>query len=95
MPWVPEELLFAWGRGRENKYISSQLNKRNPSSGSLMFPELLNKPKRHTESNIRANWLINAILKTTDSKFNKLEKGMQMRALEGALFMIGYKVKGE
>ena len=91
---VPEELLFAWGRGQESKYVSSQLNKRNPSVGSLSFPELLNNPRRHTESSIRANWLISMILKNTDSKFNKLDKQVQMRALEAALFMIGYKVKG-
>ena len=91
---VPNELAFAWGKGKESTYKSSLINKRNPSKGNYVFPELMNNPKRHTENNIRANWLLREIVDTTDSKFNKLEKTIQLRALEASLFMIGYKVTG-
>lgn len=91
---VPNELAFAWGKGKESTYKSSSMNKRNPSKGNYIFPELMNNPKRHTESNIRANWLLREIVDKTDSKFNKLEKPLQLRALEASLFMIGYDVTG-
>ncbi|GGG05468.1 hypothetical protein [Paenibacillus abyssi] len=90
---VPVELVFAWGKGRESTYISSSQNKRNPGSVKYSFPELMYKnPERHTENNIRANWLLSEIVNNTNSKFNDLDKKVRMRALESALFMIGYKV---
>ncbi|NLX88398.1 MAG: hypothetical protein GXZ09_03185 [Syntrophomonadaceae bacterium] len=89
---VPPELLFAWGRGKEQTYKPGSINRRNPSKGHYIFPELLNNPKRHTESNIKANWLLKAILDNTQSKFNKLDQKMQLIALQSALFMIGYCV---
>lgn len=89
---VPNELGFAWGKGKESTYKSSLENKRNPSQGKYIFPELQNNPKRHTENNIRANWLLKEILERTDSRFNKLAESLQLRALEAALFMIGYDV---
>jgi hypothetical protein len=91
---VPNELAFAWGKGKESTYKSSSMNKRNPSKENYVFPELMNNPKRHTENNIRANWLLREIADITDSKFNKLEKALQMRAIEASLFMIGYEVSG-
>lgn len=89
---VPYELEFAWGRGKETTYITSQCNKRNPSNEKYKFPELLSNPKRHLENNLRANWLLKEIIDTTHSKFNRLDKRIQLRALEAALFMIGYDV---
>jgi len=89
---VPRELAFAWGKGKESTYRSSLENKRNPSLGKYAFKELLNNPQRHTENNIRANWLLKELLNKTYSKFNKLDKALQLRALEAALFMIGYDV---
>lgn len=92
---VPNELTFAWGKGKESTYTSSLENKRNPSQGKYIFPELQNNPKRHIENNIRANWLLKEILERTDSKFNKLDKTYRLRALEAALFMIGYDVTAQ
>jgi hypothetical protein len=89
---VPCELEFAWGRGKESTYTTSKYNKRNPSSDKYKFPELMNNSKRHLENNLRANWLIKEIIDRTESKFNRLEKCIQLRALESALFMIGYNV---
>jgi hypothetical protein len=90
---VPEELKFAWGKGRDNK-DNNGVNRRDPCRNGYEFPKLSNNPKRHTENNIKANWLLREILDKTKSKFSKLDKDIQMRALESALFMIGYNVSG-
>jgi hypothetical protein len=58
------------------------------------FPELIYNPKLHIENNIRANWLLRGILDSTESKFNKLDRDLQLVALESSLFMIGYDVVG-
>jgi hypothetical protein len=89
---VPVELAFAWGKGKESIYQNSCENRRNPSKESYRFPELLNNSKRHIENNIRANWLLREIIDKTKSKFSNLDNSIQMRALEAALFMIGYDV---
>lgn len=91
---VPDELVFAWGKGKESSYQRSAVNRRNPGSDKYTFLELSNNPKRHTENNIRANWLLREIADQTDSKFNQLDKELKMRAIEAALFMIGYQVNG-
>lgn len=91
---VPDELIFAWGKGKESTYKPSSMNKRNPSKNTYIFPELSNNPKRHIENNIRANWLLKEIIDETNSKFNQLDKDIQMRALEASLFMIGYDITG-
>jgi hypothetical protein len=87
IPFVPEELLFSWGRGR-----GADPRRRDPGNGKYRFPELGANEKRHLENNIRANWLIREILRTTTSPFGELEPHSGMRALESALFMIGYQV---
>ena len=53
MDKVPQELLFGYKRGRETTYNS--VNRRNPSAGKHVFPELSNNPKKHIDDNIRAN----------------------------------------
>lgn len=90
---IPDSLKFAWGRGKESQYASSDYNRRNPSSNKFVFPELLNNPQRHLESNIRANWLLKEITLKTTSKFNNLRPEDQTTALQSALFMIGYCVR--
>lgn len=90
---VPAELSFAWGKGKESRYVSSAKNKRNPGNEIYKFPELLNNPNRHLENNIRANWLLCEIIDSTKSKFNELDSNARLIALESALFMIGYEVR--
>jgi hypothetical protein len=87
---IPEELLFSWGRGK-----GGDPRRRDPSRGIYVYPELGANGKRHLENNIRANWLIKEITRTTASRFGKLEPHSRMRALESALFMIGYQVNNE
>lgn len=92
---VPDELSFAWGKGKESSYKQRAENRRNPGTVRYDFPELYNNPKRHTENNIRANWLLKEIADQTESKFNKLNSDLKMRAIEAALFMIGYQVNDQ
>jgi hypothetical protein len=92
---VPKELSFAWGKGKESVYKISNENKRNPGNEKYKFPELLNNPKRHAENNIRANWLLRAMIDQTESSFRALQNEVQLRALEAALFMIGYQVASD
>jgi len=45
----------------------------------------------HQISNMRANWILSEVLnRNPGSRFNTLEPGLRLRALESALFMIGY-----
>ena len=86
---IPPELLFAYGNSKGDNYGIQ--NRRNPSQGIFKFP-LLIANKRHTENNIRANWMLKEILSKSFSKFNTIEPQTRLRAFESALFMIGYDV---
>lgn len=87
---IPENLKFAYGNAREAN--SKVNNRRNPSTTKYKFPMLTNSDKKHIENNLKANWLLKEIIAKTNSKFNELEENRQLRALEAALFMIGYDV---
>jgi hypothetical protein len=89
---VPAELCFAWGKKKENPFVPNAKDTRNPSFGKYQFPELASNPKRHIDNNVRANWLLAKIAGNTDFCFKSLDLARRMRALESALFMIGYKV---
>lgn len=89
---IPNQLLFSYGNAREGKPSEGGKNRRNPSSTQYKFPLLSNLSKRHIENNIRANWLLKQIIDQSNSKFKKLNEDIQLRALEAALFMIGYDV---
>lgn len=86
---IPPELLFAYGNSKGDDY--GVQNRRNPSQGMYKFP-LLTPNKKHTENNIRANWILKEILNKSVSKFNTIDLQTQLRAFESALFMIGYDV---
>jgi hypothetical protein len=84
--YVPKELVFAYGKARGDK---SNINKRNPSNERYRFPVLRNDDRHHILNNIRANWLLKDI--SIKSQFKN--ESTPIRALESALFMIGYSVK--
>ena len=86
---IPPELLFAYGNSKDNT-VGVQ-NRRNPSQGIYKFP-LLIANKKHTENNIRANWILKEILSKSVSKFSTIEPQTRLRAFESALFMIGYDI---
>jgi len=80
---IPENLRFAYTIGRnENK---------NPSNKNFIFRKIYT-PYNYLKFNIMASWLLKLILEKTKSKFNNLPDNIQLRALESALFMIGYKI---
>lgn len=81
---IPEELNFYWGK-------SKGTHDRNPSTGPYKFKQL-NNSKNHIKCNLKANWLIKKIIKTHG--FGNETKGYAMRAIESALFMIGYELSG-
>jgi len=87
LPNIPCELKFVWTNGRGEQV-------RNPNCDRYEFPKLrLYKEDEYFENNIRANWLISAIANRTKSKFSNLESHSRLRALEQALFMIGYDIR--
>jgi hypothetical protein len=81
---IPLELKFAFYKGR------AEGEDRNPNKDDYIFPNLYQS--NYLENNIKASWLLSGILKKTKSKFNDLPIDIQLRALEAAFFMIGYKI---
>ncbi|WP_260466467.1 hypothetical protein [Pseudomonas luteola] len=88
---VPEALQFPWAAAKESGRGSAK--RRDPSSGLLTFPRL-RSGSHHALWNCKASWLLHAVLdhpKAKDSKFQKVgAPNDPLRALEAALFMIGY-----
>lgn len=83
---IPELLRFAYGNSKGG-------TNRNPSIGDYKFPLLRNAGyyDNHIENNLKANWLLKEVL-SYPSAFKNIPEQRQLRALEAALFMIGYEV---
>jgi hypothetical protein len=84
---VPELLRFPWSPPKEAKNMSSPKN-RNPSSDGYKFPKLNNQKDYHALWTIYASWLLKDTLSNYLSRFSMCPS--PLRALEAALFMIGY-----
>lgn len=89
---IPQELRFPWAPA---KSAANDLNpkQRNAGQSGLTFPRLASGPT-HAVWNLKASWLLSAVLEhaeTQISGFNQIENfHTRLRALEAALFMIGY-----
>lgn len=85
---VPELLRFPWAAAKE---ASTTVNPKNrcPKSGTLRFPGL-RSGVHHAQWALRASWLLEKMLGMSDSSFNLLVPQVRLRAVEAALFMIGY-----
>jgi len=88
---VPAALRFCWMGGMSRELL------RDPSVGPWKFPSA--DHLQHIESNVRANWLLAACV--NGSRFEQLIDAnpylfpvKPLRALEAALFMIGYDLAG-
>lgn len=83
---IPPALKFSWGYEQ----------RRNPNIGRRRtFPRFGSKINRF-EHNLYGNWLCEFILeKYPNCQFNLLKNTQPNRALEAALFMIGYCVRNE
>ena len=81
---IPEPLRFRWhpGQGGHN---------RDPSRGTLQFPMLNHGgPRTWADCNVRAAWILGAV--RDEGRFGDLDPRRRLRALEAALFMIGYEL---
>lgn len=89
---VPEALRFPWAAAKEDERARLP-KRRNPSSGTLRFKRL-RSGRHHALWNLRASWVLSRVLAhplAADSPFQALVAPEQpLRALEQALFMIGY-----
>lgn len=90
---IPAALKFPWAPAHEGPNAQAP-KQRNPSQGELLFP-LLRSGSMHAEWNLKASWLLRAVLdhpNVAQSGFtqNPIPGDNALRALEAALFMIGY-----
>ena len=84
---TPSTLRFAWGAARGG--AGSRKN-RNPSSDRFRFSGLRGDPHLHARCNLMAAWLLGAVSELGPS--GDLPTTRRIRALEAALFMIGYEI---
>jgi len=95
---IPDCLKFAWGDNQNN--VSRGRRRRNPNApGQNIFPYINNRGDDRRNHNIIASWLLQEVLnrdsqqgREARSDFQRLPNGQQLRALEAALFMVGYCV---
>lgn len=81
---IPSLIKFPWSPGKEANPANPKI--RNPSRGDLQIAPL-SSPEEHACWNLRASWLLKEVA-SQSSKFSRLNE--PLRALEAALFMIGY-----
>ena len=64
---------------------------RNPSCGDWFFPRMNGNVRRHAQWNLRASWVLRECLNlSSGTEFHKCPPPNDLRALEAALFMLGY-----
>lgn len=87
---IPQQLNFPWAPAKEAKDMKSP-KCRNPSIGALRFSRL-RSGQFHAIWNLKANWLLDETLScvTSEHPFKSKVVGSPLRAIEAALFMIGY-----
>ena len=89
---VPQALCFPWAAAKEAPNAAAP-KQRNPGVGSLQFKGL-RSGAHHALWNLRTNWVLSAVLAhpaAKDSPFHSVAAPHNpLRALEAALFMIGY-----
>ncbi len=87
---VPNTLRFRWKAGRGGN--AAHQNRRDPSRFPGEFPQWTTE-SNHTEWNLKANWLLSDVINNKKTVFG-FKGQAALRALEAALFMIGYDVSG-
>ncbi len=84
-----DRLRFAWGVAKGTTPGAARKN-RNPSSGTIHFPALRADVRLHTTCNLMAAWLLGEM--SAAGRFGELPPQRRLRALESALFMVGYEL---
>lgn len=89
---LPAELAFPWAPAKQSA-THTPAKLRNPSTNTLGFRQV-RRGSDHAQWNLKASWLLEAVLEhpnAENSLFMASKKlGHGLRALEAALFMIGY-----
>lgn len=91
-PTVPKLLRFRWGPARLRPQRQEYHN-RNPSSENLKFPRFSygsRGPRKWAECNVWAAWVLGEV--RNEGQFGTLASTHRLRAIEAALFMIGYEL---
>lgn len=92
LPNVPQELSFPWAAAKTAPSHPSP-KRRNPSVGALTFPNL-RAGTEHAKWNLKASWILGAVLASPNAQASQFKQSVpandQLRAVEAALFMIGY-----
>ena len=83
LPEVPNPLQFACCASRGTHH-------RNPSKDPYRFPIM--QPNKYSMHNLRASWLLEEVVNKPSHRFYQLPEKQRLRALEAALFMIGYEL---
>jgi hypothetical protein len=90
---VPPALCFPWAPANDGK--TRHKKRRNASEATLVFPSLVSGPL-HAKWNIQASQVLAAVLRHENARESRLMSidslSEQLRALEAALFMIGYNL---
>lgn len=89
---LPKELAFPWAPAKSQPGHPNP-KRRNPSTSTLVFPRLA-AGSTHAQANLLASWVLEAVLKSNAASSSKFVTAVpaseRLRALEAALFMIGY-----
>ena len=81
-----EILSFRFGKTKNPKV------NRNPSDETYEFKALHSSNPIHTTNNIKANWILDKAISSLPNTISFGSCKAPLRALEAALFMIGYRV---
>lgn len=84
---VPAGLAFQLMPAKESP-TNRHRKLRHPAFGTLTFTGVHGRHLAHARSNARANWLLTEAL--DGARFHAATPGEDLRALEAALFMVGY-----
>lgn len=89
---VPEALCFPWAAAKEAKNVLVP-KRRDPGTGGLKFKGL-RSGHHHAMWNMRASWVLSSVLAHPSAAGSRFQwvatPNDPLRALEAALFMIGY-----
>ena len=92
--YIPDSLLFSWAPSKEGENANNPKNRNPGFVNNQSFPNFSNKPNLQTKSMLRASWLIEMLVSE-----NQIVPGNtvseKMRAIEAALFMIGYDLPND
>lgn len=90
-----DDLTFRIMTAKEGQNCETPKNRDPSHQGLIKFQRMNNSGSIHAEWNVKANWILTAAIEQAnmqwkDNEGNDIEAKDRLRALEAALFMIGY-----